>query len=79
MTAREWFESVVKGMEEPFILAPRREADELVASAAGLTTHVAKIRRRRAGTLRRRATMHEKWVATARRMGAEDEARRVVS
>jgi hypothetical protein len=76
--AREWFESVVASMQEPFIDARRREADELVASAAGQTTHVASIRRRRAGTLRSQATKWEKWVAEGRRVGEEDAARRSV-
>jgi hypothetical protein len=56
-------------MQEPFANARRREADELVASVAGQTTHVARIARRRAGTLRAQATKWEKWVAEARRLG----------
>jgi hypothetical protein len=72
---REWFESFMATEYEPtFIHSPRREADELVASAAGQTTHVAKLRRKRAGTLRTQATKHENFVALVRRLGDEEEA-----
>ena len=74
--AREWFESVIADLREPMVNARRREADELVASASGQSTHVARIRRRRAGTLRSQATKWEKWVAESRRVCEEAEARR---
>jgi hypothetical protein len=74
--ARELFESVIAEGWELMVLAPRREAEELVASAAGQSTHVARIRRRRTGTLRSQTTKWEKWVAEARRRGEEDARRR---
>jgi hypothetical protein len=74
--AEAFFESLMPKYQEMFIHAPRREADELAASVMGQSTHIAKIRRQRAGTLRTQATKHEKWVALIRRLGAEDDARR---
>ena len=58
------------------IHARRREADELCGAVVGQTTHIARIRRRRAGTLRSQATKGDKWVAIVRKLGMEDEAKR---
>jgi len=71
-----WFESEVAVMKREMIDGPRKEADELCAGFEGDKTHVARVRRHRAGTLRTQATKTEKWIARARQLGLEDEEHR---
>ncbi len=73
---RAFFEEMMVLVKEDMIDAPRKEADELCAGFEGDKSHIAKVRRHRAGTLRTQATKMEKWIVRARQAGLEDEAKR---
>jgi hypothetical protein len=70
------FENAAAEYTKVFVTGPRREAEELCAGLEGDNSYVARIRRQRAGVLRRQATKRERYLATLRAMAAEDKAAR---